>query len=148
MTLGLHILEYTLWYDWNNYFKLTNILWREECPSELFFRSKPNSQLETRMDVISVCDTCKDESTLRRKSKKVVRATFQRLLQSPKQCDREILLALIGRVFHLSYKLRCCKKIFGLEKSHNNARGKKYDGFFAWLISPISCWHVSQFSRI
>ena len=147
MTLGLHILEYTLWYNWNNYFKLTNILWREECPSELFFRRKPNSQLETRMDVISVCDSCKNESTLRRKSKEMVRATFQRLLQSPRQCDREILLALMRRVFHLSYKLRCCKKIFVLEKSHNNAREKIRWFFRLCLISPISCWHVSQLSR-
>ena len=147
MTIGLHILEYTLWYNWNNYFKLTNILWREECPSELFFRRKPNSQLETRMDVISVCNTCKDKGTLRRKSKKVVRATFQRLLQSPRQCDREILLALIRRVFHLSYKLRCCKKIFDLEKSHNNAREKIRWFFRLCLISPIRCWHISQFSR-
>ena len=132
MTLGLHILEYTLWYNWNNYFKLTNILWREECPSELFFRSKPNSQLETRMDVISVCDSRKNESILRRESKKMVRATFQRLLQSVRQRDREILLALIRRVSHLSYKLRCCKKIFGLEKSHNNAREK-----IRWFFSLV-----------
>ena len=71
----------------------------------------------------------------------------QRLLQSVRQCDREILLALMRRVFHLSYKLRCCKKIFVLEKSHNNAREKIRWFFRLCLISPISCWHVSQLSR-
>ena len=101
------------------------------------------------MDVISDCDTCKNESTLRRKSKKVVRATFQRLLQSPRQCDREILLALIRRVFHLSYKLRCCKKIFGLEKSHNNAR-EKIRWFFslAFDIANKLQTHLSVFQEI
>ena len=28
----------------------------------------------------------------------------------------------LGRVFYLSHKLRRCKKIFGLEKSHNSER--------------------------
>ena len=51
------------------------------------------------------------------------RATFQRLSQSARQCDREILHAL-RRVFHLSHKLRRYKKIFGLEKSHNSEREK------------------------
>ena len=83
------------------------------------------------MDVNSVCNTCKNESILERKSKKVVRATFQKSLQSARRCDGEILLALI-RVFY-SYSFIHFDDIQGFSASALRkaitARVKKYDSF-------------------
>lgn len=47
----------------------------------------------------------------------------------------------------LSYKLRYYTRISSSEKSCNKTRKKIRYNFSVFLISPISCWHVTPLSR-